>query len=374
MFSFSNLQDAVDALDTVQYGRIFSEEISCSGARRFIVTSAKFMFGMIINNDINHRCFYEVITEQFECCLYMDLDWNILENGFIDIIKFITEVIDYITVHKKSSNVIVLTSSNDMKYSFHLIWPDIIEDSNKNFKSFIGIMSRLPQFKQLSTSGIVLSVIDPIPYGRRQNFRLLGCRKKKGITALSQHHLTSSAYLSLLSSFFFDKTLVCSARKETSQVDEVLMGKPLRQPKPRRTDTYVAENIIRQVSHHYSKVRLSGYKIYAPTMTILFGTDSPYYCGSNQNQHSSNTIYFLYRRNSLYIEQRCNNVRCRTISRWPRFLLSNIDRNSLSDILLPAEGSTNVAEVSLSLRDLTRIHFESQLISLTRYFCSLYEE
>ena len=174
---FSRLADAVAVLRDNELLHLFSEETSLSGARCFIVSDRSSMWSSIMNTRQENRCFYEVITEHFTSRLYLDVEMINTDRCF-NMSVVLPHIIHEVNAHFGASSVIVLDSSNPSKESYHLIWPEIVRDSNTHFRSFVNTLSALDICQHVLPNGEKNSIVDVIPYSIRQNFRMFNCCKK----------------------------------------------------------------------------------------------------------------------------------------------------------------------------------------------------
>ena len=311
---------------------IFAEETSLSGARCFILCDKQKMWHKIEKNNANNRCFYEVITEHFFARFYLDIELKTSNHvpGISD--GSLQNIINAVDRHFGYSPLIVLDSSTCVKQSYHLIWPDIVRNSNSEYRDFVYHLSRLESCNAIPDTNSTIRIIDTAPYCLRQNFRMYKCCKKGRTSAFEQHHLTSECFRALDSYDFFLKTLICLNRKPLSPC----AGRPTQYDKSVRVD-YAEESalntnnlrmielVVHSLLPELNNFKLSRCKYFVDTGILLLLSNQPFYCAMVGRKHQKNTGYFVFNEKRCTFEHRCSDGTCKTLSNtrgWKKYSLS----------------------------------------------------
>eukprot|EP01040_Poterioochromonas_malhamensis_P003232 gene3232-3445_t len=109
--------------------KIFTFESFQTGKRRFTLLDINTFHQLYSEISIDHRHVYEIIRDSFPCRIYFDLEYSILTNPTVNGTK-LTEKFIYLVLWKVYqlfhfyldwSNVLVLDSTTDKKFSKHVI-------------------------------------------------------------------------------------------------------------------------------------------------------------------------------------------------------------------------------------------------------------
>lgn len=128
---FTLQQQAFEFLDSqasARQLRVFAEEYSTDGKRRFIVTTPLQFWGEYQNMLTKHH--YEIIREGTPCHAYFDLEFSVSANPGISgsqLVELLVHVVDQVLQHQfdlpplQPHWVLELDSSTEVKFSRHLV-------------------------------------------------------------------------------------------------------------------------------------------------------------------------------------------------------------------------------------------------------------
>ena len=124
-FDFASKQE-----EDVRVFAVESKELKGAGSRKYIVSTVTEFLFYYKQLGVENRHFYEVIEEDRTCHLYFDLEYlkhlntekDELET--LDLwIKFVCDFLLYkLNINSDKNNVVILDSSTNKKFSYHLIW------------------------------------------------------------------------------------------------------------------------------------------------------------------------------------------------------------------------------------------------------------
>ena len=167
--------------------KIFAQELSKSGARRFIVSNKEEFWLEYLKVDPQKRNYYEVIRQNNHIRPHWDIEYNIQENSLKDGYKALADFIENIIREVKeqhkieinNSDFLILSSHSNSKFSIHLILtPDkVFFYDNLTLGDFTKtLVEKLkPESKDLlrvKKNGKEENMIDLSIYTRNRNFRL----------------------------------------------------------------------------------------------------------------------------------------------------------------------------------------------------------
>jgi hypothetical protein len=146
-FKFYNKESALNKLHTLPSNngiKLFSFDINTTGAKNFFLCPYKQLYNYIITSQ---ECcnFYENYNDNEPIKLFFDIDCKINELNedttqeiFINhILNFIKEIINILKIKYDEQKIIILTASTNIKYSFHIIFPNIIMNNVIQIKSLL---------------------------------------------------------------------------------------------------------------------------------------------------------------------------------------------------------------------------------------------
>ena len=162
---------------------VFSWELNKSGSRRYFVSKKEKVWPTYKDDTLKNL--YEVISEGHSK-LYFDLEFlklkeNSNKNGEVMTKRLVNEVNDYLKRQYNQQNrfedVLILDSSNEDKFSVHLIFKKIYFSDNRKIKHFLQdfegqLSDETRKLFQIINRGSPSSFIDTNVYNRNQCFRL----------------------------------------------------------------------------------------------------------------------------------------------------------------------------------------------------------
>ena len=162
---------------------VFSWELNKSGSRRYFVSKKEKVWPTYKDDTLKNL--YEVISEGHSK-LYFDLEFlklkeNSNKNGEVMTKRLVNEVNDYLKRQYNQQNrfedVLILDSSNEDKFSVHLIFKKICFSDNRKIKHFLQdfegqLSDETRKLFQIINRGSPSSFIDTHVYNRNQCFRL----------------------------------------------------------------------------------------------------------------------------------------------------------------------------------------------------------
>ena len=153
---YAKQQPALEAHDK-SGGIVVAEDISKDGHKRYRVLPRAEVLRL-------RGPFNELIREESLCRLYFDLDGaNPVNDPVRELIEQVcTRLYDVYTITPK--DIIVLCSSNEKKYSKHIIFPDVVFKNNwVHMRNFVRTINH--------------PFLDDSVYTRNRCFRMAGCWK-----------------------------------------------------------------------------------------------------------------------------------------------------------------------------------------------------
>ena len=170
---FKRQADALALVEQLEDHLIIAEDISRHGHKSYIVTPKE---------DVNkftgpHN---ELIQTSSACRLYFDLDGgqkllkgagDLIEKLIAFISRFVYQIFN---LHVNLKDVIVLCSSSEVKFSYHLIFKTVIfRDNFNHMRNFV--FAFLQHLDTIDTA--LTAIFDNAVYSRNRCFRMAGCCK-----------------------------------------------------------------------------------------------------------------------------------------------------------------------------------------------------
>ena len=186
---FRNQAEAIEAAATHDGLKVFAKEVKGNGRRKYLVCEPNAFWAWYIHQDPKN--YYEVLIHEKKVKLFYDLEFSIQLNGAKNhqemTKKFMQLIIQYLeSVHgatEPGRNVVVLNSSDAVKYSFHLVFPSIIFEDIRQIKTFnLQMMSSFTEeekklFQVQKKDGSNGSFVDNSVYSSHRNMRLFKSSK-----------------------------------------------------------------------------------------------------------------------------------------------------------------------------------------------------
>ena len=161
MHRYSKQAGALAFHDTCRQTHIvLAEDISSHGHKRYHVVRRADIGGY-------HGPFNELIRMDSKCRLYFDLDSTMPTESTVQelIAEVCTEIFNVYAFQADPAQAIVLCSSNDTKFSKHVIFPQLVFRDNWT------------HMRQFVRAHISHPLVDFSVYSRNRCFRMLGCHK-----------------------------------------------------------------------------------------------------------------------------------------------------------------------------------------------------
>ena len=334
--TFFRLSDALDYLRNNLQKKLylFSWEVGICGQRKFLVTSVTKFWQFYSKLDKRH--YYEVITEDKLCKLHLDLEYRRLGNenksGY-EMTNFLLKKIDEILLREHGvlntkEDVIILESSNDDKFSIHLVYLKVVMESNiacglfikRILNSFNREDKEVCKIWNKKSEDANACFIDSNIYTRNRSFRLYKSTKLGKATPflLSSLDVSSKAMVSAqLSEFSIFKP---------SMVTHIPDDFHLIKCEELENGGGTADGVVRQVSNNnlpifqfpspfgeidqflLSKIkpgRLLSWKYGSQHDSYTYNTKDYRYCENIKRAHSSNNVYFVLFTKTGVIRQGC---------------------------------------------------------------------
>lgn len=232
--------------------RTWGCEISSDGRRRFITASIRAFwrqYSRILRRrpDGIQAHFYEIIREQHAAKLYLDLEFKREFNPQLkgDIANAMTDlVIDqcfrHANIQRDGKEVLVLDSTNEKKFSRHVIFGSLIFHNNLEMGPFMHqVVNKIVQdnpdkmlvYCDLNREADRVPFVDLGVYTRNRCFRLIGS-SKFGKTSLLRFATDPPSGIVRVSRAEFYRSLVCNISSSSAPGHDLtklnLLGQPTR--------------------------------------------------------------------------------------------------------------------------------------------------
>ena len=186
---FRKQAEAIEAAATQDGLKVFAKEVNGNGRRKYFICEPNAFWAWYIHQDPKN--YYEVLIREKKVKLFYDLEFSIELNGAKNhqemTKKFIQLIIQYLEslhgVREPGRNVVVLNSSDSVKYSIHLVFPSIIFEDIRQIKTFnLLMMSSFTEeekklFQVQKKDGSNGSFVDNSVYSSHRNMRLFKSTK-----------------------------------------------------------------------------------------------------------------------------------------------------------------------------------------------------
>jgi len=213
MTVFSKLRPCLDSLPKVPHPVVISEQISEQGARRFqsfdsVSDMAKYI---ILMGDPNKHA-YELLPENIPRYLYLDVEYLHAEYQHgVDVIELIINFMGGVISKllgidlPLEVDVKIGTASDATKCSYHFKFDDVIFEDCQHLKDFIKVLKEEVKTEPRLHDINGKCIIDFHPYGRNQNFRMLG-QSKFGSNRILRSTAPSESFESHLVGYYDQPT------------------------------------------------------------------------------------------------------------------------------------------------------------------------
>ena len=310
--------------------KVFSREFDNSGRRYFIVASEHdFWLEYQKCREKNH---YEVILSDSISKLYLDLEFpkegNEGKDGEEMCKLLVSKVLDCLLNSFNHScttkDVLVLDSSNQSKYSNHVIFTRTCFRTNKLISTFLNVLksSLTPSDEaifQVRNKGKLTSFVDESVYSKNRNFRLIeswkyGKSTPLSVAAFDEHSLKFSTLSAEESKFLiFKSSLVTSVEKDSTLID--IPSQPATISNNSAEPTISSNNSLAPYPELDEFVQsllppgafIRSWRISRSYMSnILYNIGGRRYCANVGRDHRHNHVYYLCNIPKMTIVQMCN--------------------------------------------------------------------
>ena len=308
--------------------KVFSREFDASGRRYFIVASEHdFWLDYQKCKEKNH---YEVISDTVSK-LYLDLEFSKEENEGKNgeemcklLISKVLECLMNCFNHTcTTKDILVLDSSNQSKYSAHVIFTRTCFRTNELISAFLNVFkssltSSDEAFFQVINKGKLTSFVDERVYTKNRNFRLIDSWKYGKTTPLSlaafdEHSLKFSTFSAEESRFLiFKSSLVTSIEKDIRVIDIPLQPAPSSnksgEPSINSCNCVALypelEEFVKSLLPPGGFIRSwrRGYNM----SNILYDIGGRRYCANVGRDHRHNHVYYLCNIARMTVVQMCH--------------------------------------------------------------------
>lgn len=127
---------------------------------------------------------YEVITDFYDCKLYLDMECNRSPNYGSDMDDVLVSLSSVVTKKVGVYSVIVLDSSDSQRYSFQFTFSSVIRRKNVDFLEEVQSWAYMAKFQIRLLGGAMGSCVDIHPYKRNRQIRMFRCSKFRAMLYL----------------------------------------------------------------------------------------------------------------------------------------------------------------------------------------------
>ena len=326
---------------------VFSQEVSCKGERRFLVCAKETFWILYQSQEAKH--FYEVIPRDTPCKLYFDLEFmtalNPSKNGHLMTERLISLVNqhlqDYFGCSSFTEDVLILESSNEKKFSIHLIFNKAIFKNNEACGAFVKTFANHLSIEDKTfltvenSDNEQISFIDSSVYSKNRNFRLFlsrkygkpTCLEVSPIDIMSMTFLENNNYVpsgEFEKSVFF-KSLITNVDKGMAcisyQADDNANPINKKEEKFIKSSTNKENNFVK--SSPYTEIDtfistligvrgwIRQWKYYSDSETIVYDIGGSRWCGRIGREHRSNHVTYTCELTRGVVTQGCHDPACR---------------------------------------------------------------
>ena len=337
---FRRQADAIAARNVGAGEKVFSCEIDSDGRRKYICGDVESFWNSYKDCPHYQKNFYEVITQDSPTKLFLDLEfkkeYNESKDGLIMTKKLMSILDDMINalfgIKEPSKQVQILESSNNQKYSVHIIYNSTIFKNIEECRKFVKyIVNSLTDdqkslFKVKDNDGTSKLFIDTTIYNRNRNLRLwlsskfgerrpLICANEKyghGYDDEEQKCPKQIFVESLVTNGHLDddRYLVFSPPKLNDESDTMTATAKVNLPESVTASPYVEIDEI--VSELAKPGKVSKTIVNLQQDIIKYEVSGNMFCRTKGAVHKQNKIYFKYFNRSKMIIQDCYSYKCQS--------------------------------------------------------------
>lgn len=351
------LEEAISISSADDELAVFAKESGPGGKRHYLVASRTEFWS--VYKDIPIKKHYEVITVGTPVKLFFDLEFDFPNNMNKDgtymtdlLISLVREdMIENYGVNIEASELCILDSSTDKKFSKHVIFSSCIFTDCSNCGKYVNyLLSKLPfdvkeNLSVLNNTGKVVLFIDQVIYSKNRNFRLFLSSKFGKNTPLTVCH-TMKERNKLSDEAVFFQSLITNVQANDIPIpfDEFSKGKAQASKATDSVKTsdsspykefdkfltsFIKPGQIGNVIHY--KNESTGCPI------LVYNVNGYRYCPNIQRCHKKNEIYFIANIRKRYIVQKCRDYDCSDFSSAPLHLDMVMDSDDDAELIEASE-------------------------------------
>ena len=321
------------------------------GTRKFCVQSYQEFAKLYLSYHLDLCHYYEVIRDNTPCKLYFDIDISLNEGSMLDgafrVAVFKSYVNHCLNVeYCKNINVnqiLHLDSKSTVKFSQHLIFPDVIFKSNQECGNFVKKLADaakdalyenktcaltkdfpIPKLHHLfveAPSSSIQFIADLTVYSRNRHFRIYRSSKLNKAEHLLVANENTYPYLNdeqlLIDSFIIslagtsaEHQLVCEPPKK--RVCQRVVS--TREARPAASDHPYLDEFVRselQKAEHYTECVVDSVLYSRNGNCVAYTIRGSLWCENVHREHTTNRPYFCANIKTGRFYQMCNSQGCR---------------------------------------------------------------
>ena len=321
---------------------LLSKEIDESGKRKFLLSTYEFFYKQYRKMQPDTRSWYEIIRQNTPCKLYFDIEYNKeinkSLNGNTTIIIFKQFLVKYIyetlQISITMENIIDLDSSNDKKFSRHIIinLKDSLFNNNIQCGIFVSslcnkIFNMIKENEHHQLKELIVNktdnkkglFIDQCVYNKNRCFRLPFSSKYKYIQQKKGIYLTPINKMKLNNMKYehFLQMLVCVPQNKKKKIISInkFTDTKLNDVQTRHAINYNVENkvningldnndniknwmmniMLSNIMDVNRKIEITLFKTYYQydNVILLYNIKNYRYCENISREHRRNNVYFI---------------------------------------------------------------------------------
>ena len=328
MTDFWRLKDAEEHLKYLgeegQQFPIFSYQYSIRGGRKFTALSKDQLWKFY--RTLEPRFYYEVIRPSQRCKLYFDLEYESKENeekNGHEMVKLLINIVNLrllenFGVTNEASDVLVLESYYETKFSCHLVFLNVAFENNQEVGGFVNeLISNLKEDERRSFSirnrDQEQLFIDASVYKRNQQFRLFMSRKMGKNNPLIISPLSSCKFRVFNKESFLASLITNLSDSVTAIKTHYSNGIGSESGFSSRShhcgETLVEiDKIIKELISPGGKI--TGWTYHEKSGTYCYSIEGNRYCRNVSRSHSTSKIYYLFCLQNHVLWQQCFSKAC----------------------------------------------------------------
>ena len=324
---------------------VFSQEVSSGGERRFLVCAKETFWTLYQGQEVKH--YYEVIPRNTPCKLYFDLEFmislNPSKNGHLMTERLIglvnQQLQDQFSCSSFTEDVLILESSNEKKFSIHLIFNKVIFQNNEACGAFVKTFTKhlciedKTYLTVKNSDNEDINFIDSSVYSKNRNFRIFlsrkfgkpTCLEVSPIDIMSMTFLENNNYVpsgefeksvffkSLITNVDIGKTCICyqaDSACTTKKEERFIKSSTNRENNFDKPSPYTEiDSFISTLIGPRGWIRQ--WRYYSDSETIVYDIGGSRWCGRLGREHRSNHVTYTCELTRGVVTQGCHDPACR---------------------------------------------------------------